>query len=60
MRALKVFEASDYLKSDEEVAEFLSMFLEDPNPDVRLRVFQAVAKAREKSRLAQDSGIGRA
>lgn len=59
MRELKVFDACDYLNNDEEIAEFLSIALEDPNPDVFLRALQEAAKARGMSQLARDSGINR-
>jgi probable addiction module antidote protein len=59
MRELKIFEASDYLNNDAEIAEFLSISLEDPNADVFLRALQEVAKARGMSQLARDAGINR-
>ncbi|WP_028694524.1 addiction module antidote protein [Pseudomonas cremoricolorata] len=59
MRELKVFEASDYLNDEEEIAQFLSISLQDPNPDVFLRALQEVAKARGMSQLARDAGINR-
>lgn len=59
MRELKVFEASDYLNNEDEIAQFLSISLEDPNPDVFLRALQEVAKARGMSQLARDAGINR-
>jgi len=52
MRELKVFEASDYLNNEDEIAQFLTISLEDPNPDVFLRVLQELAKARGVSQLA--------
>jgi probable addiction module antidote protein len=59
MSELMVFEASDYLNNDAEIAEFLSISLEDPNPDVFLRALQEVAEARGMAQLARDSGINR-
>jgi len=59
MNDLKVFEASDYLNNDAEIAEFLSISLEDPNPDVFLRALQEVAKVRGMTQLARDSGLNR-
>ncbi|MFI3044470.1 transcriptional regulator [Pseudomonas sp. ATCC PTA-122608] len=59
MRELKVFEASDYLNNDAEIAEFLSISLEDPNPDVFLQALKEAAKARGMSQLAKDAGINR-
>ncbi|GFZ63443.1 MULTISPECIES: addiction module antidote protein [Pseudomonas syringae group] len=59
MRELKVFEASDYLNNDAEIAEFLSISLEDPNPDVFLQALKEAAKARGMTQLAKDAGINR-
>ncbi|KPY98039.1 hypothetical protein ALQ37_200219 [Pseudomonas syringae pv. aptata] len=59
MRELKVFEASDYLNNDAEIAEFLSISLEDPNPDVFLQALKEAAKARGMTQLAKDSGMNR-
>ena len=59
MRELKVFEASDYLNNEDEIAQFLTISLEDPNPDVFLRALQEVAKARGMTQLAEDAGINR-
>ncbi|AZE69147.1 MULTISPECIES: addiction module antidote protein [Pseudomonas] len=59
MRELKAFDASQYLTNEDEIAQFLTISLEDPNPDVFLRALQEVAKARGMSQLAKDAGINR-
>lgn len=59
MRDLKVFEASDYLNTEDDIVDFLRMSLENPNPDVFLRALQEVAKARGMSQLASDAGMNR-
>ena len=51
--------ASDYLNNEDEIAQFLTISLEDPNPDVFLRALQEVAKARGMTQLAKDAGINR-
>jgi probable addiction module antidote protein len=53
------FEASDHLKSEEEIHEFLAAALEDPNPDVFLAALSEAAKARGIAALAERSGLGR-
>lgn len=53
------FEASDYLDSEEAIAEYLSVAAEDPSPDILLAAIADVAKARGMTKLAQDSGLGR-
>lgn len=53
------FDASDYLDSEETIAEFLSTALEDENPEVFLAAIGAVAKARGIAAIASSAGLGR-
>lgn len=53
------FEASDHLKSEMAIREFLAAAMEDPNPDVFLAALSEVAKARGIAALAERSGLGR-
>ncbi len=53
------FDASDYLDSEEAIAEYLSASLENPDPDAFLMAVRDVAKARGVSTVAADSGLGR-
>lgn len=53
------FQASDYLKSEIAIREFLAAAMEDPNPDVFLAALGEVAKARGIADLAARSGLGR-
>jgi probable addiction module antidote protein len=53
------FDASDYLDSEEVIAEYLNSALEDENPDVFLVAVSDVAKARGMAQLAKDTGLGR-
>ena len=55
----KRFEASDFLKSEAAIEEFLAAAMEDPNPDVFLAALGEVAKVRGISVLAKRSGLGR-
>ncbi len=43
---LAPFDASDYLDSEEVIAEYLAVSLEDPDPDAFLAAVCDVAKAR--------------
>ncbi|MBP7961022.1 MAG: putative addiction module antidote protein [Caldilineaceae bacterium] len=54
------FDASDYLDSEEMIAEYLTAALEDSNPDVFLAALADVAKARGMSAIAKETGLGRA
>lgn len=55
----KRFEASDFLKSEAAIEEFLAAAMEDPNPDVFLAALGEVAKVRGIAALAERSGLGR-
>lgn len=56
---LAPFDASEFLDSEEVIAEYLSAALEDPNPDIFLRAVANVAKARGVAAVAKASGLGR-
>jgi hypothetical protein len=45
------FDATDYLDSEEMIAEYLTAALEDENPDVFLAAIADVAKARGMSAI---------
>lgn len=53
------FDPADYLEDEETIAEYLSVALEDPNPDMFLVAVRNVARARGMAQLARDSGLGR-
>ncbi len=59
MSKFKPFETTDYLDSEEMIAEYLTVAAEDPDPDILLMAIANVAKARGMAKLAQDSGLGR-
>jgi probable addiction module antidote protein len=56
---LATFEPAEFLDNEELIAEYLSVAIEDPNPDVFLRAMANVAKARGIAELAKASGLGR-
>ena len=60
-KKLKVapFDASDYLDSEETIAEYLTAALENPDPDAFLVAVRDVAKARGMSKVAANAGLGR-
>lgn len=53
------FDAADYLTDEETIAEYLTVALEDPNPDLFLIAVRDVARARGMTQLAKDTGLGR-
>lgn len=59
MTKLERFDASDYLDSEETIAEYLTAALEDENPDVFLSAISDVAKARGMASIAKITGLGR-
>jgi probable addiction module antidote protein len=54
-----VFDAADYLDSDEVIAEYLNVALESGIPDLFHQAVADVAKARGIAQLAKDTGLGR-
>jgi len=56
---LAPFDASDYLDSEEAIAEYLAVALENPDPDAFLVAVRDVAKARGIATVAADAGLGR-
>ncbi|PRY09405.1 MULTISPECIES: addiction module antidote protein [unclassified Paraburkholderia] len=53
------FDASDYLDSEEAIAEYLNAALEDGDADVLLAAIADIAKARGIAKVAADAGLGR-
>lgn len=56
---LAPFDASDYLDSEETIAEYLTAALENPDPDAFLMAVRDVAKARGIANVAASAGLGR-
>ena len=56
---LDPFDASDYLDSEETIAEYLSAALENPDPNAFLDAVRDVAKAQGISKVAANAGLGR-
>jgi probable addiction module antidote protein len=54
-----VFDASEYLTSEEMITEYLTAAAEDPNPDLFVLALANVAKARGMAKVAKSSGLGR-
>ncbi len=59
MEKVTEFDPSEYLDSEETIAEYLSAALEDDNPDVFLAAVGHVAKAHGMSAIAARTGLGR-
>jgi probable addiction module antidote protein len=59
MAKITRFDVADFLDSDEMIAEYLSVAMEDPDPDHFLQAVAAVARARGMTQLAKDAGVSR-
>lgn len=61
MRKIKtsVFRVEDYLETDEDIAGFLSLALEENDPEFFQKALGIAARARGMSDVAQAAGVGR-
>jgi len=59
MKKPTVFDAADYLDSEEVIAEYLNVALASEDPDLVLQAIADVAKVRGMAQLAKDTGLGR-
>ena len=55
----KSFDVSEYLNSEERIAEYLSQVFADGDTDEMLQAIGDVAKARGMAEIAKKSGLGR-
>lgn len=56
---LPVFDAADYLQSEQACVEYLTVVLEDGDPALIAAALGDVAKARGMSQVARDAGLTR-
>ena len=56
---VRELDISEYLDSEEVIAEFLTAALEDPNPEAFVSAVGHVAKARGMTSVAEKTGLGR-
>ena len=56
---LSEFDIASQLRDETDIAEYLSMVLEDGDSDELIRAIGHVAKARGMTQIAQDTGLGR-
>ena len=59
MAKITPFDVADFLDSEETISEYLSLALEDPDPDIFLMAVRNVARARGMTYLAKDAGLSR-
>jgi probable addiction module antidote protein len=53
------FDITEYLDSEEAMAEYLSQVLEDGDNEEFLRAIGHIAKAKGMAQIAKDTGLGR-
>ena len=58
-RGLIHFDITEYLDSEEAMAEYLSQVLEDGDNEEFLRAIGHIAKAKGMAQIAKDTGLGR-
>jgi probable addiction module antidote protein len=56
---LTTFDLSDYLDSEEAIAEYLSQVIADGDTDELLRALGYIAKAKGMAEVARAAGVGR-
>lgn len=56
---LPTYDASDYLDSEEAMAEYLNAIIAENDPALLASALGDIAKARGMAQIAQDAGIGR-
>ncbi len=60
MKNITPFDISEYLDSQEAIAEYLSQVLADGDQDELYRVMGYIAKAKGMTQISKDTGLGRA
>ena len=56
---LQTFDITEYLDSEEAIAEYLSQVLEGGDTDEFIRAIGHIAKAKGMAQIAKDTGLGR-
>ena len=55
----RVFDAANYLHTEEDMAQYLSIVMEDGDPALLAAALGDIARARGMSQLARDTGLSR-
>ncbi len=53
------YNATEYLKTDEDIAAYLEAALEDGEPEIVIETLRDIARARGIARIAREAGIRR-
>ncbi len=57
--ALPDFDAADYLKNEKDIADYLTVILEENDPSLLAAALGDIARARGMTQVAKNSGITR-
>ncbi|TSE32084.1 addiction module antidote protein [Tepidimonas charontis] len=57
--SLPEFDITEMLQSEQDIAEYLSLVLEEGDPALLAATLGDIARARGMTQIAQDAGIGR-
>ncbi len=55
----RVYDAAEYLATEDEMAAYLEAALEDGEPSLVVQALGSIAKARGMSQIARETGLGR-
>ncbi|WP_112135827.1 addiction module antidote protein [Marinomonas primoryensis] len=58
-KELTNFDMAEQLRTDEDIASYLSMVLEDGDTDELIHALGYIAKARGMTQIAKETGLGR-
>jgi len=59
MTEISNFDVSEYLDTDEKIADYLTSLIEDKDWDLLLRAIGHIAKAKGMTQIAKSTGLGR-
>ena len=59
MTEISNFDASEYLDTDEKIADYLTSVIEDKDWDLLFRAIGHIAKAKGMTQIAKSTGLGR-
>ena len=59
VQALPVFDAAEHLKTEQDVAAYLTVVLEEADPGALAQALGTIARARGMTGIAHSAGIGR-
>ena len=59
MIEIKKFDVADYLKTEEDIVEYLKVVSQERNPDLLIKAIGDVARAKSINKISKDIGVNR-